>query len=157
MWWSSNVSMMNRLIFDNVNELSFDVYEMNDELYTLCIRIIFVFFSTFLTIILSTLKSIVKYLIFQFSIFIWSLTWKQILMSFFDLYNKWCHFSIYIINENHFNCCLMKSMRKNFVKTFVLQWHHNFECFYQWTTKSLYVFFHCEHYTAKWLKRLRFS
>jgi hypothetical protein len=66
MWWSSNVSMMNRMIFDNVNELSFDVYETNDELYTLCMRIIFVFFSTFLTIILNTLRSIVKYSIFNY-------------------------------------------------------------------------------------------
>jgi hypothetical protein len=70
MWWSSNVSMMNRMIFDNVNELSFDVYETSDELYTLCMRIIFVFFSISLTIILNTLKSIVKYSIFQLSMFI---------------------------------------------------------------------------------------
>ncbi len=48
-------------------------------------------------------------------------------------------------------------MRKNFIKVFILQWHHNLECFYQRTTKSLYVFFHCEHYIAKWLKRLYFS
>jgi hypothetical protein len=74
MWWSSNVSTMNRMIFDNVNELSFDVYEMNDELHTLCMQIIFVSFSISLTIILSTLRSIVKYSIFQFSMFIWSLT-----------------------------------------------------------------------------------
>ncbi len=74
MWWSSSVSTMNRMIFDNVNELFFNVYEMSDELYTLCMRIIFVSFSTSLTIILSTLRSIVKYSIFQFSMFIWSLT-----------------------------------------------------------------------------------
>jgi hypothetical protein len=74
MWWSSNVSTMNRMIFDNVNELFFDVYETNDKLYTLCMRIIFVFFSTSLTIILKTLKSIVNYSIFQFSMFIWFLT-----------------------------------------------------------------------------------
>ncbi len=43
MWWSSSASTMNRMIFDNVNELSFDVYEISDELYTLCMRIIFVF------------------------------------------------------------------------------------------------------------------
>jgi hypothetical protein len=70
MWWSSNASTMNRIIFDNVNELFFDVYETNDELYTLCMRIIFVFFSISLMIILKTLKSIVKYSIFQFSMFI---------------------------------------------------------------------------------------
>jgi hypothetical protein len=70
MWWSSNASTMNRMIFDIVNELFFDVYEMSDELYTLCMRIIFVSFSISLTIILSTLKSIVKYSIFQFSMFI---------------------------------------------------------------------------------------
>jgi hypothetical protein len=70
MWWSSNVSTMNHMIFDNVNELSFDVYEMSDELYTLCMRAIFVSSSISLTIILSTLKSIVKYSIFQFSMFI---------------------------------------------------------------------------------------
>jgi hypothetical protein len=70
MWWSSNALTMNRMIFDNVNELSFNVYEMSDELYTLCMRIIFVSSSISLTIILSTLKSIVKYLIFQFSMFI---------------------------------------------------------------------------------------
>jgi hypothetical protein len=74
MWWSSNVSTINRMIFDNVNELSFDVYKTSDELYTLCMQIIFVFFSTSLTIILSTLKSIVKYSTFQLSMFIWSLT-----------------------------------------------------------------------------------
>jgi hypothetical protein len=74
MWWSSNASTINRMIFDSVNELFFDLYEMSDELYTLCMRIIFVFFSTSLTIILSTLKSIVKYSIFQFSMFIWSST-----------------------------------------------------------------------------------
>jgi hypothetical protein len=39
---------MNRMIFDNVNKLFFDVYETNDELYTLCMRIIFrVFFDFF--------------------------------------------------------------------------------------------------------------
>jgi hypothetical protein len=54
--------------------LFFDVYEMSDELYTLCMRIIFVFSSISLTIILSTLKSIVEYSTFQLSIFIWSLT-----------------------------------------------------------------------------------
>ncbi len=73
-WWSSNVSTMNCMIFDHVNELSFDVYEMSDELYTLCMRIIFVSFSTSLTIILNTLRSIVKYSTFQLSMFIWSLT-----------------------------------------------------------------------------------
>jgi hypothetical protein len=74
MWWSSNVSTMNRMIFDSVNELFFHVYEISDELYTLCMRIFFVFSSTSLTIILSTLRSIVEYSIFQLSMFIWSLT-----------------------------------------------------------------------------------
>jgi hypothetical protein len=40
---------------------------------SLCMRIIFVSSSISLTIILSTLRSIVKYSIFQFSMFIWSL------------------------------------------------------------------------------------
>jgi hypothetical protein len=70
MWWSSSFSTMNRMIFDNVNELFFDVYKMSDELYTLCMRIIFVFSSTSLTNILSTLRSIIKYSIIQFSMFI---------------------------------------------------------------------------------------
>jgi hypothetical protein len=74
MWWSSNASTMIRMIFDSVNELSFDVYETSDELYTLCMRIIFVSSSTSLTIILNTLKSIVKYSTFQLSMSIWSLT-----------------------------------------------------------------------------------
>jgi hypothetical protein len=73
-WWSSNASTINRMIFENINELFFDVYKISDELYTLCMWINFVFFSISLTIILSTLKSIVKYSIFQFSMFIWSLT-----------------------------------------------------------------------------------
>jgi hypothetical protein len=69
-WWSSNALIMNHIIFNNVNELFFDVYEMSEKLYTLCMRIIFVFSSISLIIILSTLKSIVKYSIFQFSMFI---------------------------------------------------------------------------------------
>ncbi len=50
----------------------------------------------------------------------------------------------------------MKSMRKDFVRAFVLQWHHNLECLYQRAARSSYVFSHCEHYTAKWSKRLCF-
>jgi hypothetical protein len=69
MWWSLNVSTINRMIFNNVNKLFFEMYKINDELYTLCIQIIFVSSSISLTIILSTLRSIVKYSICQFSMF----------------------------------------------------------------------------------------
>jgi hypothetical protein len=74
MWWSLSASTMNRMIFDSVNELSFDVYEMSEKLYTLYMRIIFVSSSTSLTIILRTLRSIVEYSTFQLSMSIWSLT-----------------------------------------------------------------------------------
>ncbi len=74
MWWFFEASIMIRSIFDNVNELSLNEYEIDERLYTLWMRITFVSSSSLWIVILSTLMFVVKYSISQLFEFIWSLT-----------------------------------------------------------------------------------